>query len=195
MNSPKMVIRNFMDRFSPEKKNIVFRRVFFVIFILIIALIQNTPHFSVTVWGIEVFLLIPLVVCVSMFEKIIPAAIFGLLAGSLWDINVSIGDGFYALFLSFVAASCSMMINYYMRNNLSTAALLCGIALLLYILIHWLCFVVFRGIEGGVFTIISFYLPSAFVSLIFLVPLYAIVRGFIKRLKNKYPVKINVTRE
>ena len=188
MNKRKIRISDRVN--NSEKMNIIFRRIFFAFLILIVNLIQNTGHMFPSILGVRAFLIIPLVICISMFERIIPAAMFGLFAGVLWDITLSVGDGFYALFLTLCCTVCSVLISYLMRNNLSTAALLCSGVLIVYILTHWLCFLVFRGVEGSALTFLTFYLPSALYSLAFLPLDYVIIRIFIKKLKNKYPEKI-----
>lgn len=168
-----------------ENLNIYIRRFVFTVAIILVAAIQNTPHLFPTIFGARAFLLIPLVVCIAMFERGMAGAVFGAFAGMLWDFTLSRGDGFNTLFLMAIGIICGLLINYLMRNNLVTAILLTSITLLLYSLCYWLVFIIFRGIEGGASTILTFYLPSALYSLVLMPIFYFSIRSYMKRVRSR----------
>lgn len=172
------------ESWSKKKRALYIRRIAFVIAILIIALIQNTPKLFPTILGFRAFLLIPLVICIAMFEKDLAAALMGALAGALWDITSATGDGFNALILMLLGAATSLLISYIMRNNLATALLLGGMAIAIYILLHWFFFVICSGAEGGFVTLFTFYLPSLIYSFIFVPIFYIILRSFIRKIND-----------
>jgi len=179
---------------SNKKLNMYIRRVVFVLAIFFVAAIQNTPHLFPTVFGAHAFLLIPFIISISMFERDIASTMFGILAGALWDVSSSWGDGFNALYLMIIATITGMLINYLMRNNLSTAFLISGVSIALYTVLHWFFFVICRGIEGGGLLLFTFYFPSAIYTFLFTPVFYILVRTFLKRLKEKYPHNTQFTR-
>lgn len=172
------------ESLSKKKKALYIRRGVFILGIIVVAMIQNTAHLFPSPWGFRAFLLLPLVVCIAMFEKDLVATLMGVLAGSLWDITTATGDGYNALILTTFAAATSLLISYLMRNNLSTAMLLGGVATLLYGIFHWFFFVVCTGADGGFVTLFTFYLPSMIYTFIFMPIFYIILRSFIRKIND-----------
>lgn len=179
---------------SKSKKNLYIRRVGFIFLILFVGVLQNTPHMFPTVFGAHAFLLIPTVVCIAMFERDLAATLMGIFAGAVWDATAARGDGFNALFLMIIATIVGLLINYLMRNNLSTALLLSAVAIVLYAVLHWFIFVICRGIEGGLLLFATFYLPSIVYTFIFTPVFYILMRKFLRKLKERYPHKSRVIR-
>ena len=179
---------------SKSKLNLYIRRAVTVLAIFLIAMVQNTPYLSIPILGARPFFLIPLVVCISMFERDLWATFMGVLAGALWDVTLSWGDGFHAIFLMVVATAAGLLVNYLMRNNLYTAMLLSAVAIVLYAVLHWLIFVICRGVEGGAMLFVTFYLPSIVYTFAFVPLIYFIMRGFVKKLKEHYPHKARIRR-
>ena len=66
---------------STEKKVLYERRVLFAVLIIVFAMLQNTPHLLPSIFGAHALILIPLAVCLGMFEKAVVAAVFGMFAG------------------------------------------------------------------------------------------------------------------
>ncbi len=169
---------------SKKKKALYIRRAVFILSILLIALIQNTAHLLPSIFGSHPFLLIPLVICLGMFETSLVAALMGALAGALWDVTVAAGDGYNALVLMLFATATSLLISYLMRNNISTALLLGGAAIVLYCILHWFIFVVCSGAQGGFITLFIFYLPSAIYTFVFLPIFYIVLRALLRKIKE-----------
>lgn len=189
-----MTVRAFF-RVPEAGKNLYIRRALGVLVLFLAALLQNTRGLSPSFFGARVLWLIPLTVCMAMFEHDFSTACgLGIFAGVLWDVSLSGGDGFHALFLMLAATVTGLLINYLMRNNLYTAMLLCGCVLLLYVLLHWLVFVAARGVQGAGSVLLSFYLPSALLTFAFLPLIYFLMRRALKRLKEKYPDNTRVRR-
>lgn len=177
-----------------ENLHIYIRRAVLAMFIIVAAILQNTDHLFPTIFGIRVFLLIPVVVCISMFEKDV-AVFFGAFAGLLWDITSPTPDGFNTITLLLMAAICGALINYIMRNNIKTAILLTSCALIIYSLCYWLFFVVPMGFEGGAMMLFTYYLPCCAYTIVFMPLIYFMIREFIKKLRNSLPVQRRMRRE
>lgn len=167
-----------------DKKERYKRRAFFAGLIFLFALLQNTPHILPGIFGAHALILIPLVVCLGMFEKAVIASLLGIFAGVLWDIHAAVADGFNALILMAFATLASILISYLMRNNIRTAMLLCICAVVIYSVLHWFIFVICTGATGGFITLITFYLPSAVYTLVFAPLIYILLRAVLRKLKE-----------
>ena len=174
---------------SNKKKRTYYMRLDYSLLILLSLLLQNTPHLFPTIMGAHAFLLLPLIVCISMFEKNISAAVFAIVAGALWDAATAWGDGFHALFFLVVSSVIVILMKYILRNNMKTALLLSGCTILLYSVVHWLIFSVARGNIGSGMLFLTYYLPSAAYTFLFTFVYYPWLRKIIARLQLKYPRK------
>lgn len=176
-------------RLSMENKNTYIRRAVFAGLILFTALLQNTKGLFPEIFGVRAMLLIPAVVCVSMYERDIPGIFFGLFAGMLWD-TVSAGPhNFSALILTATGFICGALVGSVMRNNLVTALLLTSAAVLVYNTFYWLTVYVLnydRGewviVEGAFRAYYAFYLPSCVYTAVLIPAFYFLVRA----VKNKF---------
>lgn len=74
------------------------RRTVFVLLILAVHILQNTRGLFPEIFGVKANLLIPLVICIGMFEREIAGAVLGMLAGILWDSVSPMGDGYQCTF-------------------------------------------------------------------------------------------------
>ncbi|MBO4445347.1 MAG: rod shape-determining protein MreD [Clostridia bacterium] len=169
---------------SKKQKVLYETRTLFALLVLVCAMLQNTPHLTLTILGSHPLILIPLVVFIGMFEKAIVAALYGMFAGILWDVTVAAGDGYNALILMLFATVASVLISYLMRNNISTALLLSLSAIVIYLLLHWFIFVVCSGATGGFITLVTFYLPTAVYTAVFAPLIYILLRAVLRKIKE-----------
>lgn len=162
-----------------NRKKLILRRICLALILLPVSVIQNTDGFFPQIFGVRALLLIPFVVCISMFERDIVGMLLGLFAGALWDIFAS-GASFNALFLTAVGFICGTLINTIMRNNVVTAFILSTAATLIYNICYWLFHYVFGGLDSAVYMLLRFYLPSIFYTVI-LVPIVFIIIRFVEK--------------
>ncbi|MCR4616057.1 MAG: rod shape-determining protein MreD [Clostridiales bacterium] len=165
-----------------ENKNTIIRRVIFVFILLAAAALQGTKGLFPTPGNIGVFLIIPAAVSIAMFEREVAGLLFGAFAGALWDTYVT-GFGFNAMFLTIVTFGAGVLIHYLMRNNLSTAMLMCSLSMLLYILLYWLFNYVFKGYGTAMQVLLKYYLPTFLYSLVFIPVIYLMVRTVMKKFR------------
>lgn len=170
-----------------EQKHKLFSTLLFVGLILLSHLLQNTPHMFPTVFGAHCFLLLPLIVCISMFQHNLTATFLALFAGTLWDVSAARLDGYNAIFFLLASTGICLLMNYLMRNNLLTATILGGGTVLLYVTLHWLFFVVLRGVDGGAITYVTYYLPCALYSFLFTPVFYVVLYRCMRSLRERYP--------
>ncbi len=136
-------------------------------------LLQNSTGGALGLFGARVFLSIPLCVSIAMFEREVPAALFGVLAGVLWDASSGV-DGFNTLVLMLLCAVCSLLISHLMRNNIVTALVLGAGGITAYELIYFLTR--FWGGGNPIIQIFKFYLPSLALTTLFIPVCYYIVK-------------------
>lgn len=164
-------------------KILIIRRFLFVLIILFAHVLQNSKGIFPSVFGIHANLLIPLCVCIGMFEREIAGAALGLFAGVLWDTVSGLGDGYNALFLMIVGALCGLLINILMRNNLMTALLLSAAACILYSLLYSVFFLLAEGVDSVGYLLLRYYLPGSLYSFVFTPAWYLLVRLVMRKTK------------
>ncbi len=170
-------------RFASPRK-IYIRRALTVILIFATALFQHSG-FLPELFGASAMLLVPLTVCVAMFERSIPGMCFGVIAGLLWDFATAKGDGFFSVMLTVVGFVSGALITFVFRNNIRSALILSFGALSLCNISYWLMFVLRKGYEGAFDVLFSRYLPSVLYSLIFVFVYYYIVSFIFKATAEK----------
>lgn len=144
-------------------------------------LLQNSVGGLLEFLGARVFLCIPFLVAIAMFEREVPAAIFGAFAGALWDVSSGV-DGFNTIVLMALCAVSSLLISHLMRNNLITALVLGAGSVTAYEIIY--IAVRFWGAGSPIRQIFTFYLPSLIVTVIFVPVCYSII----KLIYNSYKI-------
>lgn len=158
-----------------------------MLLILAVHILQNTRGLFPEIFGVKANPLIPLVICIGMFEREIAGAVLGMLAGILWDSVSPMGDGYNALLLMLAGAAAGLLIDYLMRNNLMTALLLSGFACLIYSVFYVVFFLLANLLANGVdstgYLLIRYYIPAAVYSFLFTPLWYIIVRAVMRRTK------------
>lgn len=144
-------------------------------------LLQNSAGGLSEIFGARVFISIPLCVAVAMFEREVPAAIFGAFAGALWDVSGG-ADGFNTSVLMVICAVCSLLISHLMQNNVVTALVLGAGSIAAYEIIY--IAVRLWGAGNPIRQIFTFYLPSLALTMIFVPICYFII----KTIYNSYKI-------
>ena len=143
-------------------------------------LLQNSVGGFLELFGARVLLCVPLCVAIAMFEREVPAAIFGAAAGALWDVSSGV-DGFNTIVLMVLCAICSLLISHLMRNNLVTALVLGAGGITAYEIIY--IAVRFWGAGSPIRQIFTFYLPSLLLTVLFVPVCYFIIDSIYKNHK------------
>ena len=144
-------------------------------------LLQNSVGGLLEFFGARVFICIPFCVAIAMFEREVPAAIFGALAGALWDVSSS-ADGFNTIVLMALCAVSSLLISHLMRNNVITSLVLGAGSIAAYEIIY--IAVRFWGAGNPIRPIFTFYLPSLIITVVFVPVCYFII----KNIYNTYKI-------
>ncbi len=173
-----------------SSRNIYIRRALTVLLVFMTALFQHSG-FIPEIFGAPAMLLVPLTVCIAMFERSIPGMCFGVLAGLLWDFATARGDGFFSVMLTAVGFFSGALVTFIFRNNIRAALLISFGALTVCNVSYWFMFILRKGYEGGFDVLFSRYIPSVFYSLIFVFVYYYIIRLIFKSTSEKGRLKLS----
>ncbi len=143
--------------------------------IVLTTLLQSSNVGFPAILGARPFLLLPLVVSIAMHEREIPAAVFGVVTGIMWDVT-SAKEGFSALVLMLLSVTCSVLISHIMRNNIITAFVLGAGALATYQVLYIFVNIILSGAGGGLRLLFTFYLPSFVYTIVFIPVFYYLVK-------------------
>lgn len=149
------------------------RRAIYALLIGGAVLLQNSCGGLLEIFGARVLLVLPLCVSVAMFEREVTAALFGALAGVLWDISSS-ADGFNAIVIMIICAICSLLISHLMRNNVLTALVLSSGGVAAYELVYIIARI--APVGNPLRQVFTFYLPSLFLTVLVTPVCYVIIK-------------------
>ena len=169
-----------------EKQKLL-RRTLYALLLVGCALLQHTRGAFLHFGNVHAWLLPVAVILIAMQERSVPALLFGAFAGVLWDYAGVRADGFFAFWFALLAFVCSTLVTFWVRNNFQAALLLCGCALALTALFHWICFIVIPGTGSAFWQLLHYSFPCALFSFVFIPPLYWLVRRTAAACEKKEP--------
>lgn len=131
----------------------------YLIEILVFSMVQETPGLLPELFGARPVLLIPIALCIALFESEKAAMSFGLLCGLFTDFSMGGVLGFHALLLTVICYTLGILAANLIRTNFLTALLVaisaCGVIFLL----QWVFFFLLFGYEDPVYALTAHYLP------------------------------------
>lgn len=119
----------------------------YMLVILLLYVLQTTPGF-LQVFGVKPFLVIPMVICIAMYEGEFVGALLGAFGGLLCDMAASTFFGFYTVSLFLFCTGTGLCIIYLMKNDVKGAVLLCGGYVLAMGLIEFTFYYMLWGYDG-----------------------------------------------
>ncbi len=156
--------------------NKLIRYLAYVLELLVLFMLQETPGLLPSIFGARPVLLFPAVVAIAMLEAEVPALLFGVVGGLFCDFGLSGMLGFHALVLGVLCFFISLVIRAYLQNNMATAILTGVWSLGLVVLAQWF-FLYFFQYSYPAYALTHHYLPKYFYTLLFLPLLYLLNRG------------------
>lgn len=148
--------------------------------LILSVLLQNSVGGLLDFFGIRVFICIPFCIAIAMFEREVPAAIFGAFAGALWDVSSGV-DGFNTIILMVLCSISSLLISHLMQNNLITALVLGAGSVAAYEILY--ISIRFWGAGNPIRQIFTFYFPSLIVTIVFVPLCYFIIKSIYNHYK------------
>ena len=110
--------------------------------------LQTTPYFLPSMFGEKAVLLIPLAISAAVFERDIPAVIFGALCGVFADLSYSGTMGFFGIFLVIISYIASRLMTDYIKTNMISVMTVGTVGVILVLTAHFLFYCVFAGYTG-----------------------------------------------
>ena len=156
--------------------NKLIRYLAYVLELLVLFMLQETPGLLPSIFGARPVLLFPAVVAIAMLEPEVPALLFGVVGGLFCDFGLSGMLGFHALVLGVLCFFISLVIRAYLQNNMATAILTGVWSIGLVVLAQWF-FLYFFQYSYPAYALTHHYLPKYFYTLLFLPLLYLLIRG------------------
>ncbi len=147
----------------------------YVLIISLACVFQNTNLHLPEIFGARAFLLLPLILCIAMHEREVPAAVFGAFAGVLWDVS-SLVEGFNSIVIMLLSVVGSILVNRVMQNNIVSSFVLSAGAVAIYELLYIIVNLGISGAGGMVKQFVVFYLPSFAYTLVFVPVFYYITK-------------------
>lgn len=138
-------------------------------FLLVAVVFQTTPVSSSLEW-IRPIYLFPLVISVAMLEGEFAGAIFGCVAGFVWDVAAGKLPGFSAFLLLLICFGCALLVAIYLRVSYRSHLLLTAWSVLFFALVEYFFFYALFGYENSYLLLWFRYLPQ-FASTLLLTPL------------------------
>ena len=156
--------------------NKLIRYLAYVLELLVLFMLQETPGLLPSIFGARPVLLFPAVVAIAMLEPEVPALLFGVVGGLFCDFGLSGMLGFHALVLGVLCFFISLVIRTYLQNNMATAILTGVWSIGLVVLAQWF-FLYFFQYSYPAYALTHHYLPKYFYTLLVLPLLYLLNRG------------------
>ncbi len=162
------------------------RYLVYALIIFLAHILQNVVLIFPEIAQVRPILLIPVAVCIAMFEGELVGAAAGLITGVLWDTVTVTADGYVALYLMIACAVCGVLLRIFLRNNIVTYFIMCSGILIFYLITYVLFFISARGIDGAGQVFFRCYIPMGLYSFI-LTPLwYYLVRTIYRKFSFDY---------
>lgn len=152
--------------------------------ILLACILQSTPHLF-TILGARPLLIVPVVISIAMFTGPVGGAAAGIAGGLLWDLYADRLLGFNALLLLILGCACGLLVHVLIRNNLLSAMLLIGGALLVQCLADWFFNHVLLGLDHPFYLLLHQVLPNMAYTLIVAPLLYGLTLLIARLLRRR----------
>ena len=137
------------------------------------------------VWvGVKPLVMIPLIICIAMFEGDVTGAAMGAYAGALMDAGNMGVFGFSAILLMLCGFTAGILITYLMRNNVFTALLLCSGTVFIYGFLYWFFFYAIVRYASAFHVFIRYFIPAMLYTAVCMPIFYFIYLFFIRRLRH-----------
>lgn len=153
----------------------ILRYITYVLEIIILYVLSGVPGLFPAILGVKPLLLLPVAVTIAVFEKEIPAMIFGLVCGALCDIGHTASLGFYTVALTILCFFFGYCARNFFVTNFANAMAIGGATVLVLLCLYFFFFV--NGtmpLSGAHF--LRHYLVKILYTAVFLPPLFFLNR-------------------
>mgnify|MGYP003376099003 CR=1 FL=1 len=145
---------------------------FYALLLFFCYIVQTTPGL-LAIGPIQPVLVVPVCLAVAVLENELAGAVFGALAGLMWDLSASRISGFFGIILCVLCVAVSFCFLFWIRQN--TVALLVAVGL-----DYLFNFLIFYQ-EGSLYLLLHTLLPTAGYTLVYCPPLFWLARRIARR--------------
>lgn len=156
--------------------NRVIRYMAYVLELLVLFMLQETPGLLPAIFGVRPVLIFPAVITIAMFEEEVPAMAFGVVGGLFCDFGLSGTLGFHALVLAVLCFFVSVIVQVYLQVNIVTAVITGLWTIGLTVCAQWF-FLYYFSYSMPEYAFMHHYLPKYFYTMIFVPLVYLLNRG------------------
>lgn len=166
-----------------ETRNIIIRRAILALLMLITFMFQNTGVLFPAPAGIHALLLLPLTVCIGMFEREFAGLFFGLFAGAMLDAFSSNSICYHSIAFTLFGFAAGALTTYVMRNNFLCALILTAIFTFVHNTVYYIIYCAFNGGNAGFLFYLRYFFLSVLYTVLFTPIYYFLIRLLSKKLK------------
>ncbi len=156
-------------------KRSFFKYLAYVLEIIILYVLQNTPQLMPEIFGGKPLMLLPLALTIAAVENTVPSIIFGAICGVFTDIG-SGGIGYFALLLTIVCFAEAELFRKFFVPSLRTTLIYSFTAVTVLVCLYFLLFKLFAGIEDAGTLFVHHYISRIIYTFLLTVPLYFLNR-------------------
>lgn len=163
-----------------EKRNTVIRWIFYILLTVLSYIYMTTAPQKLFIFRTPLFV-IPIAMCVSMFEEPFDSAIMGCAAGLLLDTALGTLIGLNGIIMLWCCLGTSLLFHFFMRRHIVNIITLNAAAVLAQGLIHYFFYYAIWEYDsaGKIFT--REFLPVMICTVISAVPFFFIIRFLSRR--------------
>lgn len=141
-------------------KSKLLRYIAYTLEIIIFYVLEQTPQFLPSIFGVKPILILPIIVMISLFEGEKVGICFGTFVGVLLDVSFSWNLGFYTIVIPISSFIIGLISRNVVKNTLSTAILISSIFITFVYSLHFLIYYIFNGYNEILYAYIFHYLPG-----------------------------------
>ena len=168
-----------------KNKQALYRWLIYIIFGVLITVLQMTPGFLPAISNTKPLLVIPYIICLSAIENEFIAAVTGGITGLLWGIwGTAYPLGYTAALLLIIGCVCGLIINQLMGVSPMSVFIVGFVAILLFQIIDWFLFYKIWGYDGSSYAFFSINVPAWLYTSVFIPLFYFMVRKISVRLNK-----------
>lgn len=149
--------------------------------LIIVYSLQTTPRLF-EIFSVKPILLLPLVVCVCMYEGVMCSTVYAMIAGFLWDISSDKLFGFNAVILLCCGMLISLVCIFYLRTKLVNSLGFCLITALLQGFLDFIFYYAIWDYSNVSIVFVQYILPSIAYTIILTPIFYFIIRTISQKL-------------
>ena len=166
-----------------ESKNKIIRRAILAGLMLLTFVFQNTGILFPAPAGIHALLLLPLTVCIGMFEREFAGLFFGLFAGAMMDAFSANTICYHSIIFTLFGFAAGALTTYVMRNNFLCALILSAVFTFIHNTVYFIIYCAFDGGTGHAAVYFRYFFAAVFYTVLFTPVYYFLIRALTKQLK------------